>query len=155
MLVKSIFIAYCIAMVFIFVNVFLIWYLRMLKLFTMLVMEGVKVVTLAPTTMTMRASTFQLNVLISSICDWYKSILMAYGGESAIWCHWESNGLNGEIGINVGVGGGVGERRGGASYGRALIHSISDLRRVLQWHLWVLHVHGRSHGTTIFSWRLS
>ena len=44
---------------------------------------------------------------------------------------------------------------GGALYGRPLMHRMSGLRRALQWHLCVLHVHGKSHGGIVFSCGLS
>ena len=43
----------------------------------------------------------------------------------------------------------------GASYGRPLTQRMSGLRPALQWHLCVLHVHGRSQGRTVFSCGLS
>ena len=44
---------------------------------------------------------------------------------------------------------------GGASYGSPLTHRMSGLRRALQWHLCVLHVHRRSHDGIVFSCGLS
>ena len=40
---------------------------------------------------------------------------------------------------------------GGASYESPLTQRMAGLRRALQWHLCVLHVHGRSHDETVFS----
>ena len=36
-------------------------------------------------------------------------------------------------------------------YGCPITHSIYGLNLVLQWHLWVPHVHGNSHVGTVFS----
>ena len=44
---------------------------------------------------------------------------------------------------------------GEALYESPLTQKMSSLRRALQWHLFVLHVHGRSHDGTVFSCGLS
>ena len=68
--------AWCIAMVFISLNVCLIYVLGMLNLLTKCFIEGVCVVPLAPAVMTMSGSTFQpwLVMLLSS--GWYFWILL-------------------------------------------------------------------------------
>ena len=40
---------------------------------------------------------------------------------------------------------------GGSLYGRPLTQSMSGLSLALQWHLRFSHVHGSSHGGTVFS----
>ena len=76
-LVRRTFIAYWMAMVLMAMNVFLICSREILKLSSRLVIEGLKVVALAPATITIRGSIFHPSVLMSLISGWYFSILMS------------------------------------------------------------------------------
>ena len=55
------------------------------------------------------------------------------------------NSMNWTVISRVGVSGGEN------LYGCPSMHSMSSLSLALQWHLWVLHVHGSNHGGTVFS----
>ena len=63
--------AYWMAIVLIAVNVFLIFSMEILRLSSRLVIEGFKVVALAPATITIRGSIFHPSVLMSLISGWF------------------------------------------------------------------------------------
>ena len=67
--------AYCMAMVFIFLKVFLMVGMGILKLSSSSFIDGMCVVALAPALMTMRGSTFHPLVMILAINGLYLSIL--------------------------------------------------------------------------------
>ena len=117
--------AYWMAIVLIAVNVFLIFSMEILRLSSRLVIEGIKVVALAPATITMRSSTFQPSALMSSISDCYFSILI-------LMASCENLPLSYLNSINWIVRLGSMWFGGGASYGRPLTQRMSGLRRALQ-----------------------
>ena len=69
--------AYWMAIVLIAMNFFLIFSMEILKLSSRLIIEGLKVVALAPATIPIRGSIFHSSVLMSLISGWYFSVLIS------------------------------------------------------------------------------
>ena len=67
--------ACCMAMVLMFLKVFLIGSMGILKVSASIFIDGINVVARAPAVRTIRGSTFQPNAMVSSMRGWYLSIL--------------------------------------------------------------------------------
>jgi hypothetical protein len=132
------------AMVFISLNVWFIEFWGSLNVCSSCFIDGVCMVPLAPTEMTISGSIFQPCWVMSLISGWYFWILLlivSCGNLSFVYV----NSINCTVRLSVGCGGEV------LWCGNYLIHRRSGLNRALQWHLCCSHVHGRSHVGTVFS----
>jgi hypothetical protein len=140
--------AYCIAMVLMFMKVFRIDDIGILNLSSSSFIDGMCVAALAPTVITISGSIFQPRVAILSISGWYLSILASSViGESLSLQY--VNSMNCMVIVWSTFVGGV------FWYGSPLTQRMSGLKRELQWHLWVPHVQGNNQLGTVFSWGLS
>ena len=117
--------AYWMAIVLIAVNVFLIFSMEILRLSSRLVIEGIKVVALAPAAITMRESIFHPSVLMSLISGWYFSILILMASCENLSLPY-LNSINWIVILRSMWFG------GGALYGSPLTQRMSGLRRALQ-----------------------
>ena len=117
--------AYCMAMVFITLNVCFIDVSHMLNFVSSCFIEGACVVPLAPAVMTMSGSTFQPRSLMSSISGWYFRILL-------FMVSWENLSLVYVNSISWTVRLAVGDDGGLLWYGSPLMQSISGLSLALQ-----------------------
>ena len=103
---------------------------------------------LAPVTSTMSGATFQPFAMMLSMSGWYFAIFLSRVSTANLSLQYV-NSMNCMVVPSVGVSG------GGRLYGWPMMHIMLGLSLALQWHLWVLHVHGSSHGGTVLSWGIS
>ena len=140
--------AYCMAMVFIFLKVFLMVSMGILKLSSSNFIDGMCVVALAPALITMRGSTFHPLAVMLAINELYLLVLASsVSGENRSLQYVNSMNCIVRLGF-ISVGGSL-------WYGRPLTQRISGLNLELQWHLCVPHVQGSSQLGTVFSGGLS
>ena len=140
--------AYCMAIVFMFLKVFLMVVIGILKLSTSSFIDGMCVVALAPAVMTIRGSTFHPLATILAINGLYLLVLASsvYGENLSLQY---VNSINCMVRLgSIPVGGSF-------WYGKPLTHRMSGLNLELQWHLCAPHVHGSNQLGTVFSGGLS
>lgn len=139
--------AYCMAMVFMFLKVFRMADIGSLNLSSSIFIDGVCVAALAPAVITMIGSIFQPLAAMFSIKGLYLlALASSVSGENLSLQY--VNSMNCMIRFwSIFVGGSF-------WYGNPLTQRMSGLNRALQWHLWVPHVHGNSQLGTVFSWGL-
>jgi hypothetical protein len=143
-LCRRIELAYCIAIVFISLNVWSILFLGILNVCSICFIDGACVVPLAPAVMTMSGSIFHPCWVMALISGWYLRVLLfIVSCENLSFVYVIS--MNCTVRLFVGWGGGV------LWCGSSLIHMRSCLNLALQWHRCCAHVHGRSHVGTVFS----
>ena len=137
--------AYLIAIVFMFLKVFLMIGIGILNLFSIDFIEGMCVVALAPAVIIIMGSIFHplaailsanaLYLLFFPSIDSGKNLLLQY-----------VNSMNCMVRLGfMSVGGSF-------WYGNPLTQRMSGLNLALQWHLCVPHVQGSSQLGTVFSW---
>ena len=137
--------AYFIAMVLMFLKVFLMVGIGILNLFSSDFIDGICVVALAPEVMIMRGSTFHPLAVILSINGLYLLFFASrVSGENLSLQYVNSMNCMVRLG-SMSVGGSF-------WYGNPLTQRMSGLNLELQWHLCVPHVQGRSQLGTVFSW---
>ena len=139
--------AYFITIVLMFLKVFLMVGIGILKFFLRNFIDGMCVVALAPAVMIIRGSTFHPLATILAISGKYLLFFV-----SSVSC--ENLSLQYVNSINCMVRLGFMCVGGSCWYGRPLVQRISGLNLELQWHLCVPHVQGRSQLRTVFSWGL-
>ena len=139
--------AYCIAIVLMFLKVFLMVDIGILKLVSSDSIYRMCVVALAPAMMTMRGSTFHPLVAILAINGPYLLFFASsvYG---------ENMSLQYVNSINYTVRLGSMFVGGSFWYGKPLIQRMFGLNLELQWHLCAPHVQGSSQLGIVFSWAL-
>ncbi len=125
-------------------NVFLIFVIGSVNVDSKFFIEGIYVVPLAPAASTMSGATFQPFVVMLFISGWYFLIFLSKVLVANLSLQYVNS-------MNCMVISGVGVSGGGWLYGWPRMHSMSGLSLALQWHLWESHVHGSSHGGTVFS----
>jgi hypothetical protein len=144
LLCRRIELAYCMALVFIILNVCLTAVFESLNVCSSCIIDGVCVVPLAPAVMTMSGSIFHPCCVMSLISGWYfRILLLIVSCENLSFVY--VNSINCTVRLSVGCVGGV------FRCGSPLMHSRSGLNLALQWHLFWLHVHDRSQVGTVFS----
>ena len=137
--------AYFIAMVLMFLKVFLMVGIGILNLFSSDFIDGICVVALAPEVMIMRGSTFHPLAVILSINGQYLLFFASsVSGENLSLQYVNSMNCMVRLG-SMSVGGSF-------WYGNPLTQRMSGLNLELQWHLCVPHVQGSSQLGTVFSW---
>jgi hypothetical protein len=137
--------AYLIAIVLMFLKVFLMIGIGILNLFSSDFIEGMCVVALAPAVIIIRGSTFHPLAAILSINGLY--LLFFASSVSG-----ENLSLQYVNSMNCMVRLGSMSMGGSFWYGNPLTQRMSGLNLELQWHLCVPHVHGSSQLGTVFSW---
>jgi hypothetical protein len=137
--------AYFIAIVLMFLKVFLMVGVGILNLFSRDFMDGMCVVALAPAVIIIRGSIFHPLAAILSINGLY--LLFFASSVSG-----ENLSLQYVNSMNCMVRLGLMSMGGSFLYGNPLTQSMSGLSLELQWHLCVLHVQGSSQLGTVFSW---
>ena len=137
--------AYLIAIILMFLKVFLMIGKGILNMFSIDFIEGMCVVALAPTVITIRGSTFQPLAAILSVNGLY--LLFFTSSVSG-----ENLSLQNVNSINCMVRWGSMCVGGSFWYGNPLTQRMSGLNLALQWHLCVPHVQGSSQWGTVFSW---
>ena len=137
--------AYFIAIVLMFLKVFLMVVMGILNLFSSDFIEGICVVALAPAVIIIRGSTFHPLAAMLSI----KGLYLLFFASSV---YGENLSLQYVNSRNCMVR--LGSRSMGGSfwYGNPLTQRMSGLNLELQWHLCVPHVQGSSQLGTVFSW---
>ena len=144
LLCRRIELAYCMAIVFIALNVFLTLFSEILNDCSSCFIDGMCVVPLAPAVMTISGSTFHPCWVMSLISGWYFRVLL-----SIVSCENLSlvyvNSMNCTVRLFDGYGGGV------LWCESSLIHRRSGLSLALHWHLCWAHVQANSHVGTVFS----
>ena len=140
--------AYCMAIVLMFLKVFLMVGIGILNLSSSSFIDGMCVVALAPAVMTIRGSIFHPLATILSISGLYLLVLASsVSGENLSLQYVNSINCMVRLG-SISVGGSL-------WYGKPLTHRMSGLNLELQWHLCVPHVQGSSQLGAVFSWGLS
>jgi hypothetical protein len=139
--------AYCIAIVLMFLKVFLMAVIGILKLVLSNFIDGICVVALAPAVMTRRGSTFHPLAAILAITGLYLLFFASIvSGENLSLQY--VNSINCMVRLrSMSTGGSF-------WYGSPFTQRISGLNLALQWHLCVPHVQGSSQLGTVFSWGL-
>ena len=136
--------AYCMAMVLIFLKVFRMADIGILNLSSSIFIDGMCVAALAPAVITMSGSIFQPRAAMSSMSGLYLLALTSSVSGQNLSLQYV-NSMNCMVRAwSICVGGSF-------WYGNPSTQRMSGLNRELQWHLWVSHVHGRSQLGTVFS----
>ena len=140
--------AYCMAMVLIFLKVFRMDDIGILNLSSSIFIDGMCVAALAPAVITMSGSIFQPRAAMSSMSGLYLLALTSSVSGQNLSLQYV-NSMNCMVRAwSICVGGSF-------WYGNPSTQRMSGLNRELQWHLWVSHVQGRNQLGTVFSWGLS
>ena len=140
--------AYFMAIVLMFLKVFLMVGIGILNLSSSDFIDGMCVVALAPAVIMSRGSTFHPLATILSISGVYLLFFASIvSGENLSLQY--VNSINCMVRLGFMSEGGV------CWYGSPFTHRMSGLNRELQWHLCVPHVQGRSQFGTVFSWGVS
>ncbi len=140
--------AYCMAMLLMFLKVFLMVGIGILNWSSSIFMDGICVVALAPAVMTIRGSIFHPLAAMLSISGLYLLVLASsvFGKNLSLQY---VNSINCMVRLgSISVGGSL-------WYGKPLTQRMSGLNLELQWHLCVPHVQGSSQLGAVFSWGLS
>jgi hypothetical protein len=137
--------AYFIAIVLMFLKVFLMVGICILNFFSSAFIDGICAVALAPAVIIIRGSTFHPLAAMLSINGLYLLFFASSVSGDNLSLHYV-NSMNCMVRLgSMFVGGTV-------WYGNPLTQRMSSLNLELQWHLCVPHVQGSSQLGTVFSW---